>query len=200
MSTEDLRVVKTRKLIHEAFLSCLEESNFLDMSVRDITEHACINRSTFYKHYQDKYDLRDRYVNSIIEHFVANLDTSFISLPEITNDLYFRRLRLTLLAFQNKKREYMILWNSNLQERNVYEEMIMAGAEKLMKAFEEDPDIDKQKRPLFSFYARSFLSRMMVSVRWWFSDGAWMDVDECTRLMIQHMGKSLHATLRGETE
>ena len=124
VNTDDLRVIKTKKAIHEAFLACLEGTTFLDMSVRDITEKACINRSTFYKHYQDKYDLRDRYIDSVIGHFVSNLDTSFTSLPEITNDLYFRKLRLTLIAFQDKKREYMILWNSNLQERNVYEEMI----------------------------------------------------------------------------
>ncbi len=196
MAKEDLRVIKTKAIIHEAFLECLEEFGFLGMSVTNITEKALINRSTFYKHYQDKYDLRDRYVDSVIAHFVSNLDTDFVAFSEITDESYFQKLRMNLAAFQGKKREYLILWNHNLQERNVYEEMVFAGAKKLENVFESDPTISEKKKPLFSFYAISFISRMMVSIRWWFMEGAWMDLDDFTHLMIQHMGKSLHATLK----
>lgn len=196
MSKEDLRVIKTKTAIQEAFLTCLDEFGFLGMSVTNITEKALVNRSTFYKHYQDKYDLRDRYVDEVIDYFVEHLDTNFVSLPEITDEIYFQQLRMNFVAFQQKKHEYLILWNHNLQERNVYEEMISAGAMKLVKEFESDPTISPQKRPLFSFYAISFISRMLVSIRWWFTEGNWMDVDAFTHLTIQHMGKSLHATLK----
>ena len=184
MAKEDFRVTKTKAAIHEAFLACLEEVGFLGMSVTNIIEKALINRSTFYKHYQDKYDLRDRYVDSVIAHFVTNLDTDFVAFSEITDDSYFEKLRRNLSAFQVKKREYLILWNHNLQERNVYEEMVFAGAKKLEKVFENDPTISEKKKPLFSFYAISFISRMMVSIRWWFMEGDWIGIDAFTHLMI----------------
>lgn len=53
----DLRVKRTRSAIKNAFLELLSEKPFDNISVIDIAERAMINRSTFYLHYQDKYDL-----------------------------------------------------------------------------------------------------------------------------------------------
>lgn len=198
MEHEDPRLTRTRRMIQRAFLDCLGEKGFLDLTVRDITARAELNRSTFYKHYQDKYDLRDRYVDEVVAQFAACLDVSFLSLSEITDGVYFQRLRLSLIALAGHREEYLALWGSNLQERNVFEEMLAAGSAKFMAAFETVPDIPREKRPLYSFYARMFLTCMLASIRWWFTDGTWMDADEFTHLMIRHMSRSFHATLRGE--
>ena len=60
---EDLRVRRTRKLLQQAFLECTIEKGFAALTVRDITERAMVNRSTFYRHYLDKYDLLEQYIN-----------------------------------------------------------------------------------------------------------------------------------------
>lgn len=196
MGETDLRVVKTLEGIRESFLCCLEEVGFLNMTVKNITEKARINRSTFYKHYKDKYDLRDQYVDSVIQEFVDNLDIGFIYMPRITVESYFRDLSYCLNNFGKKKREYLTLWNHNLQERNVFEEMIDGGVDKLVGEFEKNPDISKAKRPYFTLYARLFLGNMMVSVRWWFTEGQQVDVDEFTRMMIRHMSQGIFPTLK----
>lgn len=56
-SKEDRRIIRTRKVITESFISLLKEKGFQDISVADLTEHAEINRSNFYAHYNDKFDL-----------------------------------------------------------------------------------------------------------------------------------------------
>ena len=53
----DPRVLRTRKLIGEAFLAVLTEKGFEDLSVQDVADRAGINRATFYAHYADKYAL-----------------------------------------------------------------------------------------------------------------------------------------------
>ena len=53
----DLRVRRTRKMIQEALIALIEERGFDAISVGDIAERAMINRATFYRHYEDKYDL-----------------------------------------------------------------------------------------------------------------------------------------------
>lgn len=196
MGEADLRVVKTVESIQESFLYCLEEVGFLNMTVKNITEKARINRSTFYKHYMDKYDLRDQYVDGVIKEFVTNLDTAFVYMPKITIDSYYKDLRCCLEAFQKKRRQYLTLWSCNLQERNAFEEMIDGGVEKLVKEFENNPKISRKKQPYFSLYARLFLGNMMVSVRWWFTEGRQVDVDEFTRMMILHMGNGIYPTLQ----
>ena len=127
MGEMDIRVIKTIESIQESFLCCLSEVGFLNMTVKNITEKARINRSTFYKYYADKYDLRDKYVDDVITDFVDHLDVAFLQMNEITLESYFEDLRNSLEAFWGKQREYLVLWSSNLQERNVFELMIDGG-------------------------------------------------------------------------
>ncbi|HLI91215.1 MAG TPA: TetR/AcrR family transcriptional regulator [Ktedonobacteraceae bacterium] len=53
----DLRVRRTRMVLREALIALIEERGFDAITVGDITERAMVNRTTFYLHYQDKYDL-----------------------------------------------------------------------------------------------------------------------------------------------
>lgn len=53
----DLRVLKTKKVLFDALLVLMKNKNFEKIKISDICEKALINRSTFYAHYEDKYDL-----------------------------------------------------------------------------------------------------------------------------------------------
>jgi AcrR family transcriptional regulator len=62
---EDLRVRRTRKLLQKALLDAASEKGFAQVTVRDITERAMVNRATFYRHYEDKYDLLRQYLEEL---------------------------------------------------------------------------------------------------------------------------------------
>lgn len=62
---EDLRVQRTRKLLQQALLELTVEKGFAAITVRDITRHAMVNRSTFYRHYVDKYELLNQYLDEL---------------------------------------------------------------------------------------------------------------------------------------
>lgn len=63
---EDLRVRRSRKLIQEAMIELtVEKQGFAAVTVRDITERAMVNRSTFYRHFVDKYDLVSQYMEDV---------------------------------------------------------------------------------------------------------------------------------------
>lgn len=53
----DLRIIKTKKVLFDALVTLMKKKNFDKIKISDICEVALINRSTFYAHYQDKYDL-----------------------------------------------------------------------------------------------------------------------------------------------
>ena len=198
MSETDLRVVKTVEIIRESFLYCLETIGFKNMTVKNITEHARINRSTFYKHYEDKYDLRDKYVDEMVRDFITNLETNFIDLDILNVDTYYVSLKGCLEAFLLKKREYEILWNANLYGRNAFEEMLTGGIEKLKLQMSNSNKIEPQKKFFLGLYARLFLGNMMNSIRWWFEEGASVPADRFTTLMIYHMSEGILPTLRNK--
>lgn len=62
LNRDDPRVKRTRGLIQQAFFDLLAEKSFHQVSVQDIAERATVNRTTFYAHFDDKYELYDQFV------------------------------------------------------------------------------------------------------------------------------------------
>ena len=69
--TEDLRIQRTLRAIHEAFYALMKEKDFEKISVKDIADRAMISRNTFYLHYNDKYDL----LNKLCDELLSSLYT-----------------------------------------------------------------------------------------------------------------------------
>lgn len=59
----DSQIMRTRNLIQKAFLSLANEKSFENITVKDISERASVNRSTFYAHFEDKYNLLDSFIS-----------------------------------------------------------------------------------------------------------------------------------------
>jgi AcrR family transcriptional regulator len=53
----DRRVHKTRKLLQDALVDLISEKGFEAVTVQEILDRANVGRSTFYTHFQDKYEL-----------------------------------------------------------------------------------------------------------------------------------------------
>lgn len=62
----DLRILRTRKLIMDSFIDLSGKKEFKDITIKDITTEAMINRATFYYHFQDKYDLLEKVLSEVL--------------------------------------------------------------------------------------------------------------------------------------
>ncbi len=51
------RIRQTRQMLHHALLDLMQEKQFSQITINDITTRAALNRTTFYDHYADKYAL-----------------------------------------------------------------------------------------------------------------------------------------------
>lgn len=54
---QDIRITKTKKALERAMLELLEKKKFKKITVNDICQQAMVSRSTFYLHFEDKYQL-----------------------------------------------------------------------------------------------------------------------------------------------
>ena len=75
----DLRIQKTHQALHNAFTALLEEKNFEEITVNELCDAAMIRRTTFYKHFADKYEYFQFYLTGISETFKSHTtaDTLF---------------------------------------------------------------------------------------------------------------------------
>lgn len=70
---EDPRVIRTRHLLREALRALVEERSFSTLSVKDVTERAGINRSTFYLHYAGLHELLEDYTRVLFDELRENI-------------------------------------------------------------------------------------------------------------------------------
>lgn len=66
---EDLRVVKTRRIISGAFTELLSEKELSKITISELCERAQINRKTFYRHYAALSDVAAELENEILDEF-----------------------------------------------------------------------------------------------------------------------------------
>jgi AcrR family transcriptional regulator len=67
----DLRVRRTHKLLWEALMAELSERAIEEITVKDVCERAMVHRTTFYKHYADKYALLEQGLRQMYDALVA---------------------------------------------------------------------------------------------------------------------------------
>src|SRR5215471_1814410 len=69
----DLRVRRTHKLLWEALMAELSQRPFEEITVKEICERAMVHRTTFYKHYEDKYALLEQGIRQMYDALVAEV-------------------------------------------------------------------------------------------------------------------------------
>ena len=71
LAQTDLRVRRTHKLLWEALMEELSERTIEEITVSDICERAMVHRTTFYKHYEDKYALLEQGIRQMYDDLLA---------------------------------------------------------------------------------------------------------------------------------
>lgn len=105
----DLRVVKTRKTIGEAFLELRSKNALEKIKVKELCELALINKTTFYKHYQDIYVLSEEIENETILSIISSFEhmNSLFTDPDgFVKGLYY--------AFKSHERLIMTLFSGRM--------------------------------------------------------------------------------------
>lgn len=99
----NVRYQQTEDKIRKTVVRLINQEGLAKITVRQITQEANINRTTFYRHYLDKPDLVEQYRNQILKQFKTIIDdelnNSAQGLPEATiTNLYPLFKRVILLV------------------------------------------------------------------------------------------------------
>lgn len=64
----DPRKIRTRKYLRNSLIELVSKGSFNNISIQLLTEHASLNRATFYLHYKDKNEL----LMDVLDHLISN--------------------------------------------------------------------------------------------------------------------------------
>ena len=71
---EDLRILKTKASLYRGLMNLMKKKPFEEINVSEICKESLINRSTFYDHYSDKYELIESLMNDMRKELGEKID------------------------------------------------------------------------------------------------------------------------------
>lgn len=139
----DPRIKRTRKLLIESFIKIGQKKNLKDITIKDITEKATVNRATFYSHFIDKYDLVDVvFTEDILERIVKNLNHHDLNEETIV------KIFLTLTEFHTgKSTELSSQCKRSIESfSSIIEQKVKKELEKLFYSLllKQQPELDSE--------------------------------------------------------
>ena len=93
----DIRIEKTEKAIRNAFLELRAAKPLEKITVRELCSLACINKSTFYSHYEDIYALSQTLESETITAVLTNISRQQEA-PFKDPDVFTRNLYIALVS------------------------------------------------------------------------------------------------------
>lgn len=110
---EDFRFKRTEKMIKGAFIELLLEKNYNLITIKEIAHIAMINRNTFYLHYKNKDELRDKLAKACI----GELKDSVYKL-RLNEDVYNPNYRLETDAVFRHIEQNLLIYRAFLLKGN----------------------------------------------------------------------------------
>lgn len=158
----DIRVLKTDNNIKKTFLLLLKTHTVSEISIKMICNTALISKSTFYKHYEDKYALLSELVNKELQP-IKIIITQRFSLDQSTS----RELAMAEDIFK-----YVSTGESNIMSLLNIHEVRGGDLEKELKRlffesaynqFKQSGNVETSKAELLAEY---YSANAMVSMKW----------------------------------
>lgn len=137
------RAQYTRHVIQESVLSLLENKAINNITVTEVCKLADINRTTFYRYFDDVYGCVDNIESEFLESLNSeNIDAPMQGMEMVLNEFYHHKQLSNLVFIEGKTRLLEKLFE-NFDPRNIdvdaYEDVyLMAGIQSVLKKWVKD--------------------------------------------------------------
>lgn len=165
MNKNDLRYIKTEKIIKESFKKCVEEHGFEKVSVSMICEEGLISRNAFYLHFTDKYDLLDRLFDEFESAITKKYNNKIIN-SVLKKDM-FSATEQYLDSIIDRREDFLFLIKCSRKrvEESIQKTIVERPVKKII------PDFDERKKDIkIALNIRYMFSAMVAYTEYWFEN------------------------------
>ena len=182
----DLRVIRTRRAIREAFCSMIMEMDYSDITIKELTRRAMINRNTFYLHYESMDALLRELQEEIAGEFIEK-QVSYTKMADIRRMI---RVFFEYMATQSPLQDRLLCSGSYRFFYDRVNQQVM-GHRKLMNrgAFGLD---EASENIIFAYYG----SITAVLYRQWVADGKKLSLEEVIQLATKLICEGMSSVVK----
>ncbi len=202
---EDPRVLRTRKLLQDAFIELMGDRSFESITVHDITAAAGVNHATFYRHYKDKYHLVDTIFTEALDSMLRAFGPPK-PLPEVDRTDSAAILKSWGIIFRHvadNERLYRTLFNSSGNMafiRRIREHFASVVKERMEARIGQNKPTGARrgivKKPSSDIPYVLAANLMIGTIGWWLEEGQKYDLDQVIVWTRKIMHKGFAELLR----
>ena len=165
MNKNDLRYIKTEKIIKESFKKCVKDQGFEKVTVSMICEEGMISRNAFYLHFTDKYDLMERLLDEFRVSLLKSYGKNIVENVR-KNDILESTKIYAEAILENKEDFLFLIKYSRKQIEKIVSEVITEMPIKNIV-----PDFDERKKDIkLSLNISYMFSSMVAYTELWFEN------------------------------
>lgn len=178
----DRRKKYTRMVLKDSLISLLKSKQLTTITVKELCELADINRSTFYAHFKDQYDLLQQIEEEIIEELNQYLSQYNFSEEESV------KMTTKLLEYLASKQDiFQTLLDKNGD--NAFQQRIMSVAQRfLMKNWLENSNLEEDMK---SYLTTFIISGSVHVIKSWLNEGMRQSPKEMAEIINMFSKKGL---------
>ena len=155
----DLRIIKTNKVLYESLVNLLKDKTFEEIKVSDICADALVNRSTFYAHFNDKYELFMSFINDLKNSLTAELKTIDTNLS--LKEYYLKLIEVFMNHVEGKEYIYRSILINN--RNSIIMDMIYNTITEDVNSRINNNELDIPSDIFISFYLGAIVN---VGIEW----------------------------------
>ncbi len=180
---EDLRVIKTKDNIKNSMLHLLKKYEFKDITMSMLVDECRINKTTFYRHYSDKYDLIEKISKDYISLF-SKASSNF------ENGINEHNIDCLIQFFDDNKDELLIL-ESKILPINIFEDMHTIMTLDLCTYFKKYINQDD----LIKLYASLISNNILTTIKWYHQNFFNFERNQIIQIVLQTVETGLKQSI-----
>lgn len=180
---EDLRYIKTEENIQSHFIALLNECEFKDITVKMIISECRINRSTFYRHYEDKYVLLKEITDVLLEKYIKSVQPKIVTVPP-QNIKEISQYFIPIIDFFYDNKKVLIPLGKNSLSIDLFKNMYNFMNNTFFNEITSFYNISQLKMPIVSYYSSVISSNFLTTMKWWHFQNPELSKEEILDILV----------------
>jgi AcrR family transcriptional regulator len=165
VSENDPRSVRTRELLRQSLISLASERNPANLTIQDVTDHAGLNRTTFYLHYRGIHELLEDCTQTLFSQMRSDIyankaipfrNEAFAQAPFVES--VFRHLERHEKFYRS-----MLSWQGDPIVRGLFQEFLL---ELIFEPIAQQTQADL-RNPTIGMNMQFFTAGFIGIAAWW---------------------------------
>lgn len=180
----DLRVRRTYKFLWDALVALMTERDFESITVTEICKRAMVHRTTFYKHYEDKYSLLFHGIQEELNALFEAVDEVVDGSPEMDEGADARAWLIALFEHVLKKKGFYHLMLTGDGFSKFSTPLRKSLAERLERRLRQE---GKQISTPMSLHAQLQAASIVSMITWWLENDCPYTPAEMIKNVYEHI-------------